>query len=161
MLAQPSKPATLAFTPSSLPPGPLLPLPGPHQDPHHPHTVQIADRIHTRVAHPVHAACVAVGALTGYNSQQIKALHTQPSSGLPALPAWTEVLLDAARHLAALRGHPDAPNPLSVPPWEVADIDRALHACRLVPTPADRRSRIHTAQTSTTTTIRRLRGHTP
>ncbi|MDO0917826.1 hypothetical protein QQM39_45705 [Streptomyces sp. DT2A-34] len=160
MPPQPLKPAAVVFTPSSLPPGPIpaLPLPGPHQDDVHPHAVQIADRIHTRIAHPVHAACVAVAALTGYNSQQIKALHTQPSNGLPELPPWTTVLMDAARQLAALRGHPDAPNPLSVPPWEHADIDQALHACRLRPTPPTRRLRTPSAHVSRTKTVDQLRG---
>ncbi|WP_432590481.1 hypothetical protein ABVG11_37660 [Streptomyces sp. HD1123-B1] len=159
MPPQPQEPATVAFTPSSLPPGPIppLPLPGPHQDHLHPHIAQIADRIHTRVAHPVHAACVAVAALTGYNSQQIKALHTQVSNGLPALPAWTTLLMGAARRLAALRGHPDAPNPLSIPPWEHADVEQALRACRLLPTPPTRRSRPSTS-VSRTKTARQLRG---
>ncbi|NEB04244.1 hypothetical protein [Streptomyces sp. SID13726] len=160
MPPQPLKPVTLVFTPSSLPPGPIppLPLPGPHQDPLHPHALQIAHRIHTRVAHPVHAACVAVAALTGYSSQQIKALHTHVSNGLPTLPAWTTLLMDAARHLAALRGHPDAPNPLSVPGWEHAEIGQSLLACRLLPTPPSRRSRTPGVRTSRPATIRQLRG---
>ncbi|MEV5124660.1 hypothetical protein AB0K49_17995 [Streptomyces decoyicus] len=158
MPPQPLKPVLLAFAPSPLCPGPMPPLPGPHQDPLHPHTAQIADRIHTRVAHPVHAACVALAALTGYNSKQIKALHTQTSNGLPALPAWTMTLMDAARHLVALRGHPGAPNPLSVPHWEHADIDQALHACRLRPTPPNRRSRTISTSVPLTETVRQLRG---
>lgn len=160
MPPQPSKPLTFTFTPSTLPPGtiPPLPVPGPHQDPLHPHTAEVADRIHTRIAHPVHAACAALAALTGYNSRQIKALHTQESHGLPPLPAWTTVLMDAARQLTALRGHPDAPNPLSVPRWEHADIDHALHTCRLLPTPPTHRSRPPTAPVPQTRTVRQLRG---
>ncbi|MGW0583766.1 hypothetical protein ACWD25_49475 [Streptomyces sp. NPDC002920] len=129
-----------------------------HQDHLHPHNTQIADRIHTRIAHPVHAACAALGALTGYSSRQIKALHTRPGNGLPALPPWTTLLMDAARQLAALRGHPDAPNPLSVPHWEHSEIDQALRACRLLPTPPDRRSRKTATPTSAAATTRTLRG---
>ncbi|MER7967996.1 hypothetical protein ABTX35_03100 [Streptomyces sp. NPDC096080] len=160
MPPQPLNPHVCAFTPSSAPPGPIppLPLPGPHQDHLHPHITHISDRIHTRIAHPAHAACAALAALTGYSSRQIKALHTQPGSGLPPLPAWTTVLMDAARQLAALRGHPDAPNPLSVPRWEHPEIDQALRACHLLPTPPDRRSRKRGTPTSMTAITHTLRG---
>ncbi|MBQ0883194.1 hypothetical protein [Streptomyces sp. RT42] len=149
---QPSNPKTSTPTPPLPPPPPgltpPLPLPGPDQDYLHPHTIQIADRIHTRVAHPVHAACVAWTALTGHTSRQLTTTQTPASSALPPQPPWAAVLTDAARHLAALRGHPDAPNPLAVPHWEHHDIDQALHACRLLPTPPARRPR--TPRTKTT-----------
>ncbi|MER8261837.1 hypothetical protein [Streptomyces albidoflavus] len=160
MPPQPSQPLTLTFRPSLLPPGPTPPLhtPGPHHDPLHPHHTVIADRIHTRIAHPVHAACTALTVLTGYNSHQIKALHTHSGSGLPPLPTWARILIDAACRLADLRGHPDAPNPLSVPSWEHAEIDQALHACRLLPTPPHRAYRPPFHPASRTKTIRQLRG---
>ncbi|MER7140980.1 hypothetical protein ABT358_31145 [Streptomyces sp. NPDC000341] len=137
---QPREPFTTKFIPSAEPTGttPPLPVPGPHQDPCHPHTAQIAARIHTRVAHPVHAACVALRALTGYNSQQIKSLHERSGNGLAEMPAWAQPLLNAARHLTHLQGHPDAPNVLSTPSWEHPEIEQALRACRLLTTPPDR-----------------------
>ncbi|MFC9337417.1 hypothetical protein ACFT0G_03125 [Streptomyces sp. NPDC057020] len=160
MPPQPSQPATVYFQPTSLPPAttPPLPAPGPHQDPFHPHHTAIADRIHTRIAHPVHASCAALATLTGYNSRQIKALHTHAGSGPPPLPAWTRILIDAACQLAALRGHPDAPNPLSVPSWEHEEIDQALHACGLLPTLPNRRHRPPLTPASRTKTIRQMRG---
>ncbi|WP_052457504.1 hypothetical protein [Streptomyces sp. AcH 505] len=112
-----------------------LPAPGAHQDYPHPHIAQVASRIHSRIAHPVHAACVALRALTGYSNTQITNLRTQPGDALPSLPAWASILMDATRHLAELRGHPDAPNPLATPTWEHPDIDQALQACRLLPSP--------------------------
>ncbi|SCF59734.1 hypothetical protein [Streptomyces sp. Cmuel-A718b] len=137
---QPREPLTLTFIPSSEPTSttPPLPVPGPHQDPCHPHTAQIAARIHTRIAHPVHAACVALRALTGYSSQQIKSLHERSGNGLAEMPAWAQPLLNAARHLTHLQGHPDAPNVLSTPSWEHPEIEQALRACRLLTTPPDR-----------------------
>ena len=131
------RPTGKATVPPPKPAGPTPPLPPPgtHQDHSHPHIAQIAARIHSRIAHPTHAACAALRALTGYNNEQIKNLHTWPSNGLPPLPAWTRPLMDAARRLTALRGHPDAPNPLSTPHWEHPEIEHALRACRLLPTP--------------------------
>ncbi|WNO62394.1 hypothetical protein RPQ02_40280 [Streptomyces sp. AM2-3-1] len=153
---QPHHPITVAFTPAPNPTGPVppLPLPGPHHDPSHPHTAQIANRIHTRIAHPVHAACVALRTLTGYSTQQIKALHTHSRSDLPPLPPWAHLLLDAARQLADLHGHPDAPNPLSTPRWEHPEIEQALHACRLLPTPPSGSVRPARAATSRTSSVR-------
>lgn len=147
---QPREPLTIKFIPGAEPTGatPPLPVPGPHQDPSHPHTAQIAARIHTRVAHPVHAACVALRALTGYSSAQIKTLHERSGNGLPEIPAWARLLLDTARHLTHLRGHPDALNVLSTPHWEHPEIEQALRACRLLPTP---RARHHTAPVTTGT----------
>ncbi|MEH0407448.1 hypothetical protein ACFY7V_33595 [[Kitasatospora] papulosa] len=138
--SQPREPLTITFIPGAAPTGttPPLPVPGPHQDPCHPHTTQIAARIHTRVAHPVHAACVALRTLTGYSSQQIKALHERSGSGLPEMPPWARLLLNAARYLTHLQGHPDAPNVLSTPFWEHPEIEQALRACRLLPTPPAR-----------------------
>lgn len=153
---QPRLPITVGFTPAPKPTGPTppLPIPGPRQDPSHPHTAQIAARIHTRIAHPVHAACVALRALTGYSAQQIKTLHERSGNGLPPLPAWTHQLLDAARRLAELRGHPDAPNVLSTPRWEHPEIEQALSGCRLLPTPPAR----HPAITTNTPSLHANRG---
>jgi len=147
-----------------LPPGepdgptPPLPPPGARQDHTHPHIGQIAARIHSRIAHPTHAACVALRALTGYDNRQINNLHTWPSNGLPPLPAWTAPLMDAARRLAALRGHPDTPNPLSTPDWEHPEIEHALRSCRLLPTPPATGSRTaHARHPSKNATIKVLR----
>lgn len=155
---QPSEPVTVSFTAAPEPTGPTppLPAPGPHQDPSHPHTAQIAARIHTRIAHPVHAACAALRTLTGYSPQQIKVLHDRSGDGLPPLPTWTQPILDAARRLAELRGHPGAPNVLSTPRWEHPEIEQGLRACRLLPAPPTRHGTRPTGNPPSRSANRRL-----
>lgn len=141
MPPQPTRPVT--YRPPAPPPhvdGPITPKPPPHahQDHCHPHTATVAARIHTRIAHPVHAACVAVRVLTGYTTDQIGHLLYRPGQGLPPLPAWTDPLLEAARRLAEISGHPDTPNPLASPRWQHPEIEQALTVCRLLPSPPAR-----------------------
>ena len=132
-------------------PSAVLPVPiEPRQHDTHPSIVEVAARIHTRIAHPVHAASVAVRVLTGRTPRQIGHLHgselkpsgTDSKSRGPRLhlPTWTTPLMDAALALADLRGDTDVPNPLRIPIWEENEIEDATAACRLIPSPPARRS---------------------
>ncbi|MET9347596.1 hypothetical protein [Streptomyces termitum] len=161
MPPQPLQPLTVQATPLPVitTPAVVLPTP-PMHDTTHPHTQLIADRIHTRIAHPVHAACVALRSLTGYHTQQLKALHRHTSSGLPPIPPWVCVLLDAAYHYASLRGHPDTSNPLATHARQHADIDQSLYHCRLVPSvrkPGDLHPVLHRQEVSPQEVMMRLR----
>jgi hypothetical protein len=116
-------------------PRPSLPLQK-DQDPAHPHTAQVADRIHTRIAHPVHAAYVAAAVVTGFGTKLIA--HRYAYRLLPAMPAWAAVFTDAARQLADLQGqssHSETLNPLSIRRREHLEIDRRLQACRILRSP--------------------------
>ncbi|MFJ2007778.1 hypothetical protein [Streptomyces chartreusis] len=112
----------------------------------------VAQRIHTRIAHPVHAAAVAIRALTGYDTDQLPqfTLPTphRPHADLPAeLPAWVRLLHDAARIHAELERfiRPDLPEHLSgadrafrLSVWEKNDVAHATETCHLVAAPTRR-----------------------
>ncbi|WP_328545545.1 hypothetical protein [Streptomyces platensis] len=128
------------------PPALVLPLPtNPHQDHTHPHIATVAARIHSRIAHPIHAANVALRVLTGCTPDQIGNLHANeldpytspPHDKRPAphLPRWVLPLADAALALAALRGYTNVVNPLWTPSWEHSDVEQATEDCRLIPVP--------------------------
>ncbi|MFH8804889.1 hypothetical protein ACH4F6_35900 [Streptomyces sp. NPDC017936] len=72
-----------------------------HPDTPSPHHETVAQRIHTRIAHPVHAAAVAIRSLTGYSTDQLPQLtiatSQHPRADLPTnLPDWARLLQDAA-----------------------------------------------------------------
>jgi hypothetical protein len=92
----------------------------------------IADRIHTRIAHPVFAACVAVQALTGHRTHQIPAFYEDSSIRFPLLPPWAALLMDAARHLMDVGGSPGISSRWLRAAQDDADIDKALRDCRLL-----------------------------
>ncbi|AKA08295.1 hypothetical protein SAZ_42405 [Streptomyces noursei ZPM] len=114
----------------------------------------IAQRIHTRIAHPLYAAAVAIRALTGYGTDQLPHLllptPAEPRADLPAqLPQWAALLQHAARLYTDLQGYirPDLPahlsganRPLRLTSWERNDVAHATETCRLIaaPTPATR-----------------------
>ncbi|OKI04039.1 hypothetical protein A6A06_38735 [Streptomyces sp. CB02923] len=82
----------------------VLPLPAPGRFPPEPdeHTLFLAHRLHARIAHPVHAAALALRILTGRPPSQLPGPTAPPSdsrtpSGRPAqIPAWAAGLLQAA-----------------------------------------------------------------
>ncbi len=94
----------------------------------------IADRIHTRIAHPVFAACVAVRALTGHRTHQIPAFYEDPSIRFPFLPSWAALLVDAADRLNEVGGSPGLTSRWLATGQEDLDVERALRECRLVTT---------------------------
>ncbi|MFG3370340.1 hypothetical protein ACGF0K_35985 [Streptomyces sp. NPDC048156] len=93
---------------------------------------EIADRIHTRIAHPVFAACAAVRALTGHRPHQIPAFYEDSSIRFPSLPPWAAFLMDAARHLIEVGGSPGISSRWLLTVQEDTDIDKALRDCRLL-----------------------------
>jgi hypothetical protein len=112
----------------------------------------VARRIHTRIAHPVHAAAVAVRALMGYGTDQLPQLTVptphRPQADLPAdLPEWVRLLQDAARIHTDLQHNtrPDLPAHLSggdrafrLSAWERNDVAHATETCRLIAVPTRR-----------------------
>ncbi|MEU6807703.1 hypothetical protein ABZ920_01485 [Streptomyces sp. NPDC046831] len=110
------------------------------------HLETVAQRIHTRVAHPVHAAAVALRALTGYGTDQLAQLTIptphRPRADLPTdLPDWARLLRDAARIHTDLQGYirhdltdrlsgEDTPFRLSA--WDKNDVAHATETCHLV-----------------------------
>ncbi|MGW1543248.1 hypothetical protein ACWCPM_23925 [Streptomyces sp. NPDC002309] len=108
----------------------------------------VAQRIHSRIAHPVHAAAVAIRALTGYETDQLPQL-TIPTPQRPHadLPAWARLLHNAARIYAELDSsiRPDLPQHLSgadrafrLTAWDRNDVAHATETCHLVADPTGR-----------------------
>ncbi|GCD40374.1 hypothetical protein [Streptomyces paromomycinus] len=125
----------------------ILPLPPTRQDHTHPHLATAIARIHHRIAHPVHAARVALHLLTGAPPDQLNHLpHGDLTpSGSPdhdlhptaSLPLWTRPLTQAALALTELRGYAHAHTPLFIPKWEEHEVSQAIEGCRLLlPAPA-------------------------
>ncbi|MGF2213780.1 hypothetical protein [Streptomyces albidoflavus] len=114
----------------------------------------VAQRIHTRIAHPLHAAAVAARVLTGYDTGQLSqvTIPTPQRSRAdlpPPLPPWALPLQDAARIYCELQGHirPDLPahltgadRPFRLAPWDENDVEQATHTCGLIPAPTRQRS---------------------
>ncbi|MFJ2007784.1 hypothetical protein [Streptomyces chartreusis] len=94
----------------------------------------IADRIHTRIAHPQFAACAAIRALTGHLTHQMPAFYEDPSIHFPFIPPWAAILLDAAGRLREVGGKPSINSHWLVAGQEDADVDKALRDCRLLTT---------------------------
>lgn len=113
----------------------------------------VAQRIHTRIAHPVYAAAVAIRALTGYGTDQLPQLTAptpqRPSAALPAdLPSWARLLHDAARLHTELQRYtrPDLPahlsgddRPFRLSSWEKNDVAYATETCSLIAASTRRR----------------------
>ncbi|MFF8476054.1 hypothetical protein [Streptomyces sp. NPDC015414] len=108
------------------------------------HFETVAQRIHTHIAHPVHAAVVAIRALTGYGTDQLVQL-TLPTphrrrAGLPTdLPEWARLLQDAVRLHTELRGRhvppehlSDANTPFRLSAWDSNEVAHATETCHLV-----------------------------
>ncbi|AYN37687.1 hypothetical protein D9753_36165 [Streptomyces dangxiongensis] len=130
----------------SRPPAIALPAHTHPDTPSGPHHEIVAQRIHTRIAHPIHAAAVAIRALAGYGTDQLSQLTTatpeHPRADLPTeLPNWARLLLDAAcihtdlqayiRHdlPAHLSG---ADRPFRLGSWDRNDIAHATETCHLI-----------------------------
>ncbi|MFF9001009.1 hypothetical protein ACF1GW_29585 [Streptomyces achromogenes] len=104
----------------------------------------MAQRTHTRITHPVHAAAVAIRVLTGYGVDQLAHLTRptpqRPHADLPAdLPSWAQLLLEAARIHTELQSDPrpelpahltDANKPFRLANWE-EKVAHATETCRL------------------------------
>ncbi|MFG3285295.1 hypothetical protein [Streptomyces sp. NPDC048111] len=109
----------------------------------------VAQRIHTRIAHPLHAAAVAARVLTGCDLDQLAQITLptpqRPSADLPVdLPAWMLPLQQAARIHTELQGHTrtglpphlaGTDKPFRITLREQDDIANATDFCRLTPAP--------------------------
>ncbi|WP_240649062.1 hypothetical protein [Streptomyces sp. Z26] len=118
----------------------VLPLPAAGRFPSQPDepTVLLARRLHTRIAHPVHAAALAVRIFTGCPATQLQwpAAHTTPparQSRGPERPAptWAVDLIEAGRRFGQLEGRQHSARPLRLSPWDQTAVTEAAHACGL------------------------------
>lgn len=153
----PNKPTSSTRLPAQRIRPPAIALPRPQGQPLQLscHYTVIAQRIHSRIAHPLYAAAVAIRALTGYRTDQLPELTAPTPSRararLPStLPHWATLLIAAARTYTALEGHnlPDpglglygTDRPFRLSTWEQNDVERATETCRLTAAspPAPRR----------------------
>lgn len=101
----------------------------------------VAQRIHTRVAHPIHAAAVAIRTLTGHDTDQLPDLgvSTTRSRGQASLPDhvpdWAAVLVEAASTQTELQGYARPTRLFSLSPWDKRATEQAIQSCRLVAAP--------------------------
>ncbi|WP_240677597.1 hypothetical protein [Actinacidiphila soli] len=148
----------------------VLPLPAAGRFPPEPdeHTALLAHRLHTRIAHPVHAAALAVRIFTGCPATQLQlpAAHKAPPARGPERPApsWAVDLLEAARRFGQLEGRQHSNLPLRLSPWDHGAVTEAAHACGLhehqAPGPK-RHSAATTSRSRRPTAVRRSAGSTP
>lgn len=133
---------------------PVLPLPTAGRFPPEPDepTVLLAHRLHARIAHPVHAAALAVRIFTGRpaGQQQVPAVRAAPPAGANrsregAAPTWAVDLIEAGRRFRQLEGRADSDRPLRLSPWDQTAVTEAAQACGLHEQQAPRPRR-HVAQ---------------
>ncbi|MBF6047987.1 hypothetical protein GO001_22675 [Streptomyces sp. NRRL B-1677] len=107
----------------------VLPLPAAGRfppDPDEP-TVLLAHRLHARIAHPVHAAALAVrvfAAQTGPTARTGRGREMRT-------PSWAVDLLEAARHFGQLEGRADTTSTPHLRSFDHAAVTEAAHACGL------------------------------
>lgn len=93
-----------------------------------------AHRIHAHIAHPVHAAIVAVRFLTGCTTRQATLIRLPEAELTAWTPAWAQPLVAAASRYQQLTAAPGQSSVLSLMPSEYEAIEETLHSCRLRPT---------------------------
>ncbi|MGW9643435.1 hypothetical protein ACWHAU_30460 [Streptomyces albidoflavus] len=101
-------------------------------------TALLAHRLHTRIAHPIHAAALSVRVFTGCPATQLQlpAAHTAPPV-LPnhgpehPAPTWAADLIEVARCFGQLEGRQYGARPLRLSPWDQTAVTEAAHACGL------------------------------
>lgn len=136
----------------------VLPLPAPGRFAPEPdeHTLLLAHRLHARIAHPVHAAALALRILTGRPQTQLSD-PTAPGAGArtpperPAgAPPWAAGLIETARcfgNLDRIRSE----GPLRLTGWDQQAVIEAARACALheMEAPGPRRGQARTRPGST------------
>ncbi|MFH8224736.1 hypothetical protein ACH4C2_37025 [Streptomyces sp. NPDC018057] len=142
---------------------PVLPLPAPGRFTPEPdeRTLLLAHRLHARIAHPVHAAALALRVLTGRPTVQLQGpAAPAPSSRTPPghpqeIPAWSVDLLAAGRRFAAL-DRIRTEGPLRLSEWDQQAVAEAARACALheVEAPGPRPERASTRPGRSTPTTR-------
>ena len=107
----------------------VLPLPAAGRFPPEPDepTALLAHRLHARIAHPVHAAALAV---------RIFAAQTGPPAPTARgwemrAPSWAVDLLEAARYFGRLEGRAETTSLPCLRSWDRAAVTEAAHACGL------------------------------
>ncbi|WP_052229621.1 hypothetical protein [Streptomyces sp. CT34] len=113
------------------------------------HTLLLAHRLHARIAHPVHAAALALHILTGRPQTQLPGptappSSTRPESGRPTQPpSWAADLIEAADCFKNLDRPARGDQPLHLSGWDQTAVTEAARACALhePPAPAPRSGR--------------------
>ncbi|MFE5562877.1 hypothetical protein [Streptomyces sp. NPDC056544] len=121
----------------------MITLPAGGRFPHDPDedTALLARRIHTRIAHPVRAAALAVQVFTGRPAGEWAQTAPPPldASGTtgaradrhPKPPSWAADLVESALHFVRLEGHTPAVRPLRLSPWDHRALTEAAGTCGL------------------------------
>ncbi|MFC8274240.1 hypothetical protein ACFUJR_17275 [Streptomyces sp. NPDC057271] len=107
----------------------VLPLPAAGRFPPEPDepTALLAHRLHARIAHPVHAAALAVRVFAAQTD-----LPARTGRGREMrIPSWGVDLLEAARHFGQLEGREDNTSLPRLRSWDHAAVTEAAHACGL------------------------------
>lgn len=107
---------------------PVLPLPAAGRFPPEPdeHTTLLARRLHARIAHPVHAAALAVRVFAAQRD-----LPARTGRGRQMrTPSWAVDLIEAACHFGQLEGRADNTS-LPLRSFDHAAVTEAAHACGL------------------------------
>ncbi|MFJ2109809.1 hypothetical protein ACIOHH_35165 [Streptomyces microflavus] len=91
-------------------------------------------RVHAHIAHPVHAAIVAVRFLSGCTTRQATLIRLPEAELTGWAPAWAQPLVAAASRYQQLTAAPGQSSVLSLMPSEYEAIEETLHSCRLRPT---------------------------
>ncbi|MFJ1796639.1 hypothetical protein [Kitasatospora griseola] len=96
-------------------------------------TVLLAHRLHTRIAHPLHAAALAQRIVTGRSDVplQLSVVRTDGSDDLP-VPPWAVDLISAASRFAELDGRPAGRQNMQLAPWDRRAVAEAAHICGLL-----------------------------
>ncbi|MEU8844029.1 hypothetical protein AB0D97_33780 [Streptomyces roseus] len=152
--AEPARPVPGRFAwwePAPFPPPaaePCFRLPG-HVPLPTEHLVAVARRLHSRIAHPQHAAALAAQLMTNQSLEHVLALP--PSAFTPeAVPGWAVALIEAGRRFKDLDGRVGSPFLFRLSGWDRIAVAEAALACGLKehqPRPPRRHARLTAATT--------------
>ncbi|MEU2995723.1 hypothetical protein ABZ772_36645 [Streptomyces griseoincarnatus] len=129
----------------------VLPLPAAGRFPPEPdeHTTLLAHRLHARIAHPVHAAALALRILTGRQATQLPhpatpGTNTRTEPGRwTGTPTWAVDLIEAGDCFGNLDRPTRAEGPLRLSGWDQTAVTEAARTCTLheLPAPGSRQGR--------------------
>ncbi|MER6105156.1 hypothetical protein ABT115_23270 [Streptomyces sp. NPDC001832] len=107
----------------------VLPLPAAGRFPPEPDepTELLAHRLHARIAHPVHAAALAVRVFAAQTDLPARAGRGREMQ----TPSWAVDLIEAACHFRQLEGRADNTATPHIRSWDHAALTEAAHACGL------------------------------
>ncbi|MER6781178.1 MULTISPECIES: hypothetical protein [unclassified Streptomyces] len=154
----PAAPAELApgpfpwWEPAPFPPPadePCFPQPGCSPLPEE-HLLAVARRLHSRIAHPQHAAALAAQVMTNRSLEHIIRLPPSVFTS-KAVPGWAAGLIEAGRRFKDLDGRADSPLLFRLTGWDRIAVEEAALACGLkagCPAPPRRHARLTAATTT-------------